>query len=137
MAARAVRGVLLRREAAGPVLMAAGSLTIIVLIVLLFIYEGVTGLWLMVFSPVSVTMVSTMLLAGGGAAWGVTRLKVLAALAMLRRHRCAACDYDLARTAPDANGLVTCPECGAAWRLERFAHGPTPAPAVVVVGPLA
>lgn len=123
-------------DAVGPALMAAGSLAIVVMIVLLFIYEGVTGLWLMIFSPVSVAMVSTILLAGTGAAWGFGRLKVRAALATLARRRCASCDYDLSGTGVDEDGLVHCPECDAAWRPDRLGLTPPPERAVVVVGPL-
>lgn len=33
----------------------------------------------------------------------------------LRAGRCPCCAYDLGRLRPDAEGLVTCPECGASW----------------------
>lgn len=33
----------------------------------------------------------------------------------LERGRCPACAYDLSALRTDADGLVTCPECGAAW----------------------
>jgi hypothetical protein len=33
----------------------------------------------------------------------------------LRAGRCPACAYDLGHLRPEADGLVTCPECGAAW----------------------
>ena len=45
--------------------------------------------------------------------------RVLIAAALIREGRCASCAYDLRRTAADADGLVMCPECGAAWRMPR------------------
>ena len=33
--------------------------------------------------------------------------------------RCRACDYDLARLEPEADGCTVCPECSAAWRLDH------------------
>lgn len=35
--------------------------------------------------------------------------------AMLEECLCASCAYDLSRVRTDGKGLVTCPECGAAW----------------------
>lgn len=38
---------------------------------------------------------------------------------MLRNARCPQCAYPIGGILQDANtGLVTCPECGAAWRIE-------------------
>ncbi len=34
---------------------------------------------------------------------------------------CPACGYDLAGTAPGADGFTACPECGAAWNMPRGA----------------
>jgi len=34
--------------------------------------------------------------------------------------RCAACGYDTSGLTPDDAGLVTCPECGGAWRADRW-----------------
>lgn len=31
--------------------------------------------------------------------------------------RCHACDYNLEALTPDPDGCITCPECGAAWKL--------------------
>ena len=35
---------------------------------------------------------------------------------MIRAGRCPACAYPLAGLAPQADGCIVCPECGAAWR---------------------
>lgn len=43
------------------------------------------------------------------------RQKVRAAL--LETHTCASCGYDLASLPATPDGLTTCPECDAAWRL--------------------
>lgn len=47
------------------------------------------------------------------------RLAVAAVEAAKRDAVCAGCGYDLAFTPPVDDGLVTCPECGARWRLPR------------------
>jgi hypothetical protein len=40
---------------------------------------------------------------------------------------CPCCAYDLTTLAPDPDGLVTCPECGAAWRgVPRVTSRPAP-----------
>jgi hypothetical protein len=38
--------------------------------------------------------------------------------AFLAEDRCPACGHDLRGTGPDGDGLRTCTECGAAWRLQ-------------------
>lgn len=38
---------------------------------------------------------------------------------VLRRGGCPVCWYDLRTIKPEADGCRTCPECGAAWRLEQ------------------
>lgn len=48
----------------------------------------------------------------------VGRESVIAA--MLAERRCASCAYDLSATAPDPDGLATCPECGAAWHIPNL-----------------
>lgn len=37
----------------------------------------------------------------------------------LRARYCASCGYDLANARADGEGITTCPECGAAWALDR------------------
>ncbi|MBY0260722.1 MAG: hypothetical protein K2Q20_00160, partial [Phycisphaerales bacterium] len=37
--------------------------------------------------------------------------------ALLAERICASCAYDLSRTPSEPDGLTTCPECGAAWRM--------------------
>jgi hypothetical protein len=40
---------------------------------------------------------------------------------LLAAHRrCGACAYNLHETAPEQDGCVVCPECGAAWHQDRF-----------------
>jgi hypothetical protein len=40
---------------------------------------------------------------------------------LLAAHRrCGACAYNLHETAPEQDGCVVCPECGAAWHRDRF-----------------
>jgi hypothetical protein len=41
----------------------------------------------------------------------------LVAAAYVARGLCGSCGYDLNHLQPDPDGTVTCPECGAAWRL--------------------
>lgn len=33
--------------------------------------------------------------------------------------QCASCRYDISKVEPGADGCVTCPECGGAWRINR------------------
>jgi hypothetical protein len=62
-------------------------------------------------------------LLGLAAAWGFFRVGVAppryeAAARMIALNRvCICCGYDLAGLPPDPDGLTTCPECAAAWRL--------------------
>jgi len=37
---------------------------------------------------------------------------------------CGGCGYDLRAANPDANGLATCPECGARWSVARLRSAP-------------
>lgn len=41
------------------------------------------------------------------------------ARALRATGRCASCGYDTSGLTPDEAGLVTCPECGGAWRADR------------------
>jgi hypothetical protein len=117
----------------GPLLMLVGSVALVTMIVFLFIYEGVTGLWLMIFSPVSVTFITIIGLAAGGVVWAIRRAKTASAMALLRRQRCAACSYDLRDTRAEHDGCRVCPECSAAWALWRLSGSPAPQPEVVVI----
>ena len=49
--------------------------------------------------------------------------RVLIAAELIHEQRCASCAYDLRRTDTDADGLKTCPECAAAWRMGRGVVG--------------
>ena len=37
----------------------------------------------------------------------------------LRQMRCGCCDYGIGAISPEADGCTVCPECGAAWKLDR------------------
>ncbi|MEL6329329.1 MAG: hypothetical protein AAFR38_06675 [Planctomycetota bacterium] len=43
----------------------------------------------------------------------------MAAVLAARRRICGACAYDLRGSQAANDGFVTCPECGAAWRLQK------------------
>ena len=55
---------------------------------------------------------------------GLSRPAVLVALR--ERGRCARCAYDLSGLEPDDDGLITCPECGARWRVIRTSNHQAP-----------
>jgi len=39
--------------------------------------------------------------------------------ALTRSGLCASCGYTLATSEPEPDGCTVCPECGAAWRMQR------------------
>jgi hypothetical protein len=123
----------LRPRHAGPILLALGTLALLAIIVLLFLYEGVVGLWLMLFSGFYTQMIIVVGLAAGGGAVALKHLKVRAARAMLRRKHCPACNFDLAHSPPQPDGCTVCGECGAAWAARRLGLDREPPPEVVVV----
>jgi hypothetical protein len=50
---------------------------------------------------------------------------------LVAERRCASCAYDLSQTGSSEDGLTTCPECGAAWRIpDARAHGPAEPPSI-------
>ncbi|MFO0827935.1 MAG: hypothetical protein U0572_07260 [Phycisphaerales bacterium] len=87
-------------------------------------------------APIVGLLIFIFALAGGGlvSVWLAMRaagLSVGSALelvvaALLRMARCASCGYPIDASAADANGLVRCPECGAAWRADRIGRESVP-----------
>jgi hypothetical protein len=83
---------------------------------------------MVLFSPVAsllmVVAMTLMLAAGAG-----LKRHIADSVAWMRRRRlCAACGYDLAGVEASVEEVTTCPECGAAWRLNFDQM-----PAVVIV----
>jgi len=55
--------------------------------------------------------------------WGARRRRLTRVMgAMLRHGHCPGCGYSLAGLSAGGDGLVACPECGAAWDAEGAAH---------------
>lgn len=70
------------------------------------VYAGIPGLWLV------------SLLVGLCLKAMIDRLHAPHVRAALLAERlCPSCAYDLVNTPRDPDGLTTCPECGAAWRV--------------------
>lgn len=83
--------------------------------------EGTGGAYLLVFSPILVSMLAAVLFLMVAAGRAARSLAAQAAQASLAVRRCPSCDYDLAAAealGPDT--LATCPECGSAWRSVRL-----------------
>lgn len=70
------------------------------------------------------------IVAGAIVPWIVAREQRLrrARSAMLRHRRCPGCLQSLQGLGTDADGCTCCPECGAAWRLDRVPALDAPAP---------
>lgn len=49
-------------------------------------------------------------------------LRQHARLSIARDHACPCCAYGLGDTAPDPDACTTCPECGAAWRVDLWSN---------------
>jgi hypothetical protein len=125
----------LRRGLIGPGLVILGAGGMIVMIALLFAYEGITGLWVMIFSPVAVSMTAAAGLVALGVRAAYGHVKDAMVIAMLHRHRCPACAYDMAGIVTGGEEFIRCPECGAAWLADRLGRGERPSPRVIVVKP--
>ena len=72
---------------------------------------------IVLFTPVAsmLILLGLLLLIWQGRGWG--RLLAASAEVHKRRGQCPACGYDLRNLEAEVDGLVTCPECGAAWDL--------------------
>ncbi|MBM4107544.1 MAG: hypothetical protein FJ255_01820 [Phycisphaerae bacterium] len=123
-----LRRALRRALVSKPVALIAGSLVALGMVAASTFAVGPAMIALVLFSP----LVACLLLLGLTSA---VRVGEAAhdwadpfACDCLASGRCPACAYDLASLPPDAEGLVTCPECGAAW--DPRAPGP---PATIAV----
>lgn len=98
------------------------------------LYEDAsTGLGLMIFSPIFVSMLS-LALATGRAALGLGgALPGRMCRAMLWTERCPACGYDLSSMDAHADGCIVCPECAAAWEADRIGPNADLRPKVIVI----
>lgn len=52
--------------------------------------------------------------------WRARRAAKSTSEALVQHGRCGSCGYDITALPPDAQGLSTCAECGAAWRADRI-----------------
>lgn len=112
----------------GPLLPIAALAGIPALLIWLAVTNGPFVVAMVLFSPVAsllmVVAMSLMLAAGAG-----LKRHIADSVAWMRsRRQCAACRYDLTGVEPCREGVTTCPECGARWRLGR-ADGP---PVIVI-----
>jgi hypothetical protein len=91
---------------------------VIVTLLVLVVRGGPFFIWLMIFSPVlgtiTVLVCSSLGLLNGLLETRGDRIR----LAMLHRGQCPSCGYELSSLPPRGDGLVECPECGSAWKLD-------------------
>jgi hypothetical protein len=127
----------------GRLLMLLGAVALITMIIVLMIFDGPSGLWLLMLMPVF----TSLFIAAGTAVRGALGWRSMLGDAMIRamlgRHTCPSCGYDLRGiidppAAPDAGRegaatMATCPECGGCWRLDRLGTTTRPQAQVVVV----
>ncbi len=103
--------------------------------------EGWALIWLLMFSPVGIPLITVALQGGASASRQLglgepsSPIKRALVRAMLRAQRCPSCDYDLRGSPAQPDGCILCPECGAAWRHARLGRADDPPPEVVVVHP--
>lgn len=156
-------GAFARAALDGRLLMLIGAIGLITMIVLLLIFDGPSGLWLLMLTPVF----TSLFIAAGTAVRGALGWRSMLGEAMIRamlgRHRCPSCGYDLrglidapppagktrgepqpetepharanAGTSPAAGpaSMATCPECGGCWRMDRLGTTTPPMTEVVIV----
>ncbi|MFN9131360.1 MAG: hypothetical protein ACK5XO_01610 [Phycisphaerales bacterium] len=88
-------GAFARAALDGRLLMLIGAIGLITMIVLLLIFDGPSGLWLLMLTPVF----TSLFIAAGTAVRGALGWRSMLGEAMIRamlgRHRCPSCGYDL------------------------------------------
>jgi hypothetical protein len=139
----------------GGLMMLAGASLLLAFSIALMLFDGPSGLWLLIFAPVGGVLVFAF---ANFASWTIgLRTGVESAMisAALRRARCPACAYPLTLpggapsemlSGPDGTderadestdeAIVRCSECGSAWRSTRLGDRPgDELPRQVVVKP--
>lgn len=101
-------------------LLIVGSAGLLAMLGMLFVHDVATGFWLLVFSPVSISLVLALMGAAGGGVLGLRRVRTALVVAMLEKGRCAGCGYSLAGLEDETERHIRCPECGAAWDRRRL-----------------
>ncbi len=124
---------LLRILVSGPVLIALGMAAILTILVAVAWSDRYAGFGLVLFSPIFVPLITAALVSIRGIAGGRSKLIDAMQGSMLARSTCPACGYHMGDLPAGADGLVTCPECRAAWSSERFGHGARSGPVVEVL----
>lgn len=112
-----------RIVASGPVLIAAGLTAILAILAAVAWSDKYAGFGLVLFSPIFVPLITAALVGMRGIAGGRSRLIDAMQVAMLARHACPACGYEMGRIPAGQDGLVLCPECRASWAVERLGDG--------------
>jgi len=97
------------------------------------VYEGAAGLWLVMFSPVAVSLIFSTLTLIRNLIMGAELLARRGGSAMLSASRCPRCTYQLAGLRAAADGCVVCSECSSAWRATRIGAVSEPEAEVEIV----
>ena len=117
----------------GPFLAFLGACGVLGILTRLITEDLSTGLGLLIFSPVAVPLMTLTLATSRGVLGLGGTLPGRMRRAMLARHRCPVCAYDLSAIEPASDGCVVCPECAAAWTHAQTGTGADRAAEVVVV----
>ncbi|MFN7019798.1 MAG: hypothetical protein ACK4WH_00545 [Phycisphaerales bacterium] len=110
------------------------GVSLLIALVLLTLKDTAMGLGMLIISPVAMPLLALALVTARGLVGLGRDLPSRMRGDTLAMERCPVCDYDLSVLAAEADGCVTCPECGAAWNWDEIGERGGRDPDVIVIG---
>lgn len=113
------------------------GLTLLLAILASVLYDDwQNSLYLLVFSPIAVSLLSGFMRLGSSAGNLLELAKREIVRAMLARNQCPCCAYEVTANpvqASAASSLIRCPECGSQWLTARLGTTREPPATVVII----